>query len=171
MKIKLAGFIFILPLLIVVTVQASAAVSDDSKSSLYKEECSGCHVAYPAWLLPARSWNRIMTGLDNHFNDNASLDPETVNILNQYLQENSADKSSVRRAHKFNRSIEPDSIPIRITKLRYFKHEHDEIPSRFIRANPRVKSLSNCDACHQGAERGSFNEHQIRIPGYGRWDD
>ena len=37
--------------------------------------------------------------------------------------------------------------------------------------NPRVRSFSNCNACHRYAERGSFNEHEIRIPGYGRYED
>lgn len=32
-------------------------------------------------------------------------------------------------------------------------------------------SFSNCNACHQGAEAGVYNEHRVRIPGVGRWDD
>lgn len=171
MKVRLAILILILPLVMVTFVQAATPVSENAKSSQYKEECSSCHIAYPAWLLPARSWNRIMTNLSNHFGDNASLEPEARKIISQYLQENSADKSHSRRIKKFQRSIEPGNIPMRITELPYFKREHHEIPSRLVKANPRVKSLSNCQTCHQGAERGSFSEHQIRIPGYGRWDD
>jgi mono/diheme cytochrome c family protein len=33
---------------------------------LYKQECAACHMAYPPGLLPARSWTRIMSGLDKH---------------------------------------------------------------------------------------------------------
>jgi len=40
-----------------------------------------------------------------------------------------------------------------------------------VTGNPTVKSISQCDACHTDAERGTFNEHDINIPGYGRWDD
>ena len=61
--------------------------------------------------------------------------------------------------------------PIRITELGYFKHEHDEIPSRMIMENEGVVSLSNCDACHQRAEQGYFSEREINIPGFGAWDD
>lgn len=171
MKIRLARFIFTLSLFVVATAQAGTLFSSEAKSSLYKEECSGCHIAYSAWLLPARSWDRIMSSLSDHFGDNASLDHESKNTIGQYLQENSADKSGSYRAKKITRSVKPDSTPTRITELRYFKHEHDEIPYRLIKANPRVKSLSNCEACHQGAEQGSFDEHQTRIPGYGQWDD
>lgn len=170
MKIRLTGCVFLLSLLIVTSIQAKSLVPGDARS-LYKEECSGCHIAYPAWLLPARSWNRIMTNLNNHFGDNASLDAESRNILNQYLQKNSVDNSNKHHANRIKRSIKPGSIPTRITELRYFKREHRVIPSRLVKANPRVKSLSNCESCHQGVEQGSFNEHQIHIPGYGQWDD
>jgi hypothetical protein len=33
---------------------------------IYKQECAACHLAYPPGLLPARSWSRIMSGLDKH---------------------------------------------------------------------------------------------------------
>lgn len=152
------------------TTQA-ATVNNDVKPSLYKEECASCHMAYPAWLLPARSWQKIMMKLDNHYGDNASLDPATLKILTQYLQDNSAENSRARRANKILRSVARDSTPTRISELPYIRHKHDEIPNRYIKTNPKVKSLSNCLACHQGAEQGSFNEHQVRIPGYGQWDD
>ena len=33
------------------------------------------------------------------------------------------------------------------------------------------KSFSRCGACHRRAEQGVFNEHEVRIPGYGRFND
>ena len=62
-------------------------------------------------------------------------------------------------------------IPISITELRYFKREHDEIPRRLVGENDNVGSLSQCDACHRYAEKGYFDEDNIVIPGFGRWDD
>ena len=112
-----------------------------------------------------------MANPDNHFGDNASLDTATLKTVTAYLQDHSAEESGFRRANKMLRYINQNNIPIRISELPYIQHEHDEIPSRYIKANPKVKSLSNCTACHEGAEQGSFNEHQVRIPGYGRWDD
>lgn len=139
--------------------------------AIYKEECASCHMAYPAELLPSRSWQNILDNLQDHFGDNASLDPATLKIIDQYLQSNSADKVASRWGRKLLRSVSPDATPVRITELPYFRHEHNEIPLRYIKDNPKVKSLSNCIACHQGAEQGQFDEHSIRIPGYGRWDD
>jgi hypothetical protein len=138
---------------------------------VYKEECGSCHLAYPPGLLPARSWDKIMLELENHFGDNAELDAETHQSITRLLLSNSADKSDYRRSKKFSRSISFNDAPVRISETPYFKHEHDEIPVRFVTDNPKVSSFSQCDACHAKAERGSFNEHDVRIPGYGRWDD
>jgi len=38
---------------------------------LYRSECGDCHMPYPAGLLPAASWRRIMNGLEDHFGDHA----------------------------------------------------------------------------------------------------
>ena len=61
--------------------------------------------------------------------------------------------------------------PLRITELRGFKSEHNEIPQRFIQGNDKIGSLSQCDSCHKDAQRGYFDEDRIVIPGFGRWDD
>lgn len=150
---------------------AFSATTTTSAAAVYKDECASCHMAYPSQLLPARSWVKILDSLDKHFGDNASLDPETIKTLKTYLQANSADSADSRRARRITRSLAADETPLRITELPYFRREHREIPARYITANPKVKSLSNCVACHAGAEQGRFNEHDVKIPGYGRWDD
>jgi hypothetical protein len=65
---------------------------------------------------------------------------------------------------------ERDTLP-RITETSCFWHEHYEIPARFVQGNKDVGSFSNCQACHRSAETGVYNEHQVAIPGFGRWDD
>jgi len=141
------------------------------ENPVYKEECGSCHMAYPAGLLPARSWTKMMTGLEDHFGDDAELDPDTHQAISRLLVENSADRSDYRRSRKFSQSIGSSDAPIRISDTPYFRHEHDEIPERMVAGNSKVKSISQCDSCHTSAERGAFNEHDIYIPGYGRWDD
>lgn len=137
----------------------------------YKNECSSCHMAYPPGLLPARSWQKIMTSLESHFGDNAELEGEDLKIISDFLINNSADKSDYRRSRKIMRSINTNDSPIRISDLPYIKREHHEIPDKMIKFNPRVNSLGNCIACHVDAEKGLFNEHNVSIPGYGSWDD
>jgi hypothetical protein len=42
---------------------------------------------------------------------------------------------------------------------------------RMVKGNPDVGSFSRCETYHRGADRGNFDEHGVRIPGDGRWDD
>ena len=141
------------------------------RNPAYRAECGSCHMAYPPGLLPARSWQGIMQGLSDHFGDNAELDPQTLATLTQYLLENSADQSDYRRSRKIMRSLEQGAAPLRITEIPYIRYKHHELPQAIITSNPKVRSLSNCNACHQQAEQGSFRENDILIPGHGRWDD
>ncbi|MDH5472973.1 MAG: diheme cytochrome c [Gammaproteobacteria bacterium] len=144
-----------------------AAVSNP----LYKEECGSCHMAFPPGLLPARSWQKMMGRLDDHFGDNAEISDDNHKVISEFLLSNSADDSRYRRSKKIVSSLDNEDIPLRITETPYFKHEHREIPDRLVKGNPQVNSLSNCNACHSQAEQGLFDEHNIRIPGFGRWDD
>jgi hypothetical protein len=141
------------------------------KNMKYEKECGDCHMPYPAGLLPARSWQKIMQGLDDHFGDNAEVDAAINKEITDYLVRNSADNSNYRRSRRIMRSLQSDQVPLRITELSYFRREHREIPKRMIADNTKVNSLSNCSACHRQAKQGSFSEREINIPGYGRWDD
>jgi len=142
-----------------------------ASSPLYSEECGSCHMAYPAELLPTRSWKKMMSNLENHFGDNAELDAQTQLEISKFLISHSTDETGSRKAHKFTRSVNSADTPLRISQLAYFKHEHDEIPRTMVSKNPEVKSFSQCNSCHSRAEQGHFNEDDVKIPGFGRWDD
>ena len=148
----------------------SAGVAAAS-TKIYMEECGSCHMAYSPRLLPSASWMKIMSGLDNHFGDNAELDAETKKSITELLLTYSADRSDYRSARRYNNSMQNTDAPVRITQMPNFRRAHHEIPERMVTGNPEVKSFSRCNACHLRAEQGSFNEHDVRIPGYGRWED
>jgi hypothetical protein len=137
----------------------------------YLQECGSCHFAYPPGLLPARSWDKMMSNLAEHFGENAELPADTLQYLTAYLRQNAADNAPYRRSMGIMRSLQPEDAPLRISETRYFKGEHDELPKRLVQDNPQVKSFSRCDACHSRAGEGSYNEHEINIAGHGRWDD
>jgi Dihaem cytochrome c len=69
------------------------------------------------------------------------------------------------------RATRDQTPPLRITETDYFLGQHYEIPAKMVTENPEVKSFSRCAACHTQADQGSFNEHQVRVPGYGRFED
>ena len=141
-----------------------------ANNPVYKEECGSCHMAYSPGLLPVDSWKKVMLGLDNHFGDNAELDLKTSKEILGFLIENAADNSEYGRSQKFAGSF-ADKVVDRITQTPYFIRKHDEIPKRIFANNPKLSSFSQCSQCHQNAEKGSFDEDEVNIPGIGRWDD
>ncbi|MBL4659687.1 MAG: diheme cytochrome c [Alcanivoracaceae bacterium] len=140
-------------------------------NTYYVEECGSCHFAYPPGLLPASSWGKLMKNLGNHFDENAELNKNMLDELTQYLVKNSADKSNFKRSKRIMRSLGKSDSPLRITETLYFVRKHDEIPYRMVSNTSEVRSFSHCTACHTHAIRGYFNEHEVRIPGYGKWED
>ncbi len=136
---------------------------------LYLQECGSCHFAYQPGLLGADSWGRMMAGLEEHFGDNAELPDAPHQKIRQYLVANSADRVPAGRSAGF--AADADTAPLRITETAYFRHKHDEIPPRMVIDNPELGSWSRCEACHTRAAEGSFDEHEVRIPGVGPWDD
>ncbi len=128
----------------------------------YKNNCGSCHLTYPSDLLPAASWNKILTRLDNHFGESISLDDPTREEIRKYLAENSANRSGTETGGKILRNL-GGSIPDRITELPYIRKKHQGIsPEVFKRKS--VGSFSNCLACHKGAEQGDFDDDQAAIP-------
>ena len=116
------------------------------------EECGSCHLAYPPSMLTADNWRRMMNGLDKHFGANASLDAESAAKISAFLERNASTRGE-RNA----------SSTLRITGTRWFVREHDEVAPATWR-DPKVKSAANCSACHRGADRGQYDEHDIVIP-------
>ncbi|MEJ1374967.1 MAG: diheme cytochrome c [Candidatus Sedimenticola sp. (ex Thyasira tokunagai)] len=136
----------------------------------YREECGACHFAYQPGLLPARSWRRVMAGLEEHFGENAELPVEDVRVLEDYLVKNAADYSNHKRSVKIMRTLSSNDAPLRTTDTPYITRKHRGLSPRQVVDNPEVVSISNCDACHTQAVRGSFSERGIDIPGFGRWE-
>ncbi len=137
----------------------------------YQSECGSCHFAYQPGLLPARSWQAMMGDLANHFGDNAELDETVQQQILDYLVDNAADRSRYKRSRRIDGSLHANDIPLRISDTLYFKRKHHEIPQRLVKGNRQVGSFSNCAACHRRAGSGSYNEHEVNIPGVGLWDD
>lgn len=131
----------------------SGADAVDLDEQAWREECTACHIAYPARFLPATSWSEIMRTLANHFGADASVDAMTADKISRYL-------TSAARSPSRTQAGPPI---LRITDTRWFVHEHDEISTQQWR-NPKVKSAANCGACHQDAEAGRFSEKSLQIP-------
>ena len=119
----------------------------------YVQECGACHVAYPAGLLGAGSWQRQMANLPKHYGTDASLDAATTRQLADWLQANAGSGKRVQAAP-------PED---RITRSAWFQREHDEVSAAAWK-RPSIKSAANCAACHTKAADGSYREREIKIP-------
>lgn len=119
----------------------------------YQKECASCHIAYPAGFLPAASWQSLMGSLNKHFGTDASLPIADAREISQWLASHGGTDGGLPAQN-------------RITRSGWFlrKHRAGELPAH-VWARPSVHSPSNCAACHQGAERGRFDEDEVRIPG------
>jgi len=142
-------------------------------NATWAEECSACHYAYPPGLLPAASWEKLLTAdaLGDHFGENAELDADTLKTIHDYAIANAAETSYAKRARKIAHATAQGEAPIRITDIKYIKRIHHEIPQEMITGNDKVKSLSQCNACHTQADKGVFDDETVRIPGYEDWED
>lgn len=146
-------------------------VFNNQESRLYQEECGSCHFPFQPGFLPAASWQAMMRGLTDHFGEDAELSDETNARLLSYLTANSAGVVDREIPNKVMWSLRYVPNPQRITETAFFQHEHREIPPRLLEGEGERIAFSNCDSCHTRAMQGSYDEHEIRIPGIGQWDD
>ena len=137
---------------------ADSSVQPRTALPIYKQECAACHMAYQPGLLPAKSWVRIMGGLDKHYGSDASLDAATVQQISRWLQ---AEAGTYKRVAK----APPED---RITRSSWFVSKHRKLDPQ-VWKHASVKSAANCAACHTGAERGDFDDDGVKMPaGLGR---
>lgn len=146
----------LLAVIVVCTSWTATAQADGHRYRVsdptWKAECGSCHLAYPPALLPAASWRAVMSGLDKHFGTDASLEPATRDKITAFLEQNAATR------RKYISTSE-----LRITETAWFRHKHDEVPGT-VWKSAKVKSASNCAACHTNADAGDYSEHNVRIP-------
>jgi hypothetical protein len=118
----------------------------------YLKECGACHVAYPPRFLPSASWRAVFAGLDRHFGEDATLDPEVRAGIERWVLDRAGDE---------RHAAAPPSL--RITEQSWFRREHRKLPADAA-TRPSIRTLANCAACHAGAERWDFDEDRVTIP-------
>lgn len=125
--------------------------------TLTAEECGSCHLAYPAAMLPAASWEKMMGNLQQHFGEDASLEAQSRVNITRYLTEGAGDRGGRSYGRKLLKGVSAASAPQRITTLPKWEKEHRKItPQKWASAD--VRSKANCAACHKDAERGYFED-------------
>jgi len=131
-------------------------------NAVYREACGACHFVYQPGLLPSGSWEKILSGLEDHFGEAIELDPESEKVIAEYLRANAAERSSAKRAVKIMRSL-GSRAPLRITEIPYIQEKHHEVSPGVLKRKS-IGSLSNCSACHTTAEKGVYDDDNVVIP-------
>ncbi|MBC8258691.1 MAG: cytochrome b/b6 domain-containing protein [SAR324 cluster bacterium] len=143
--------------------QEALAEQQSPEHQLYMSECGSCHFGFHPSLLPHRSWEKMMSDLENHFGEDAWLDAETTQAILDYLGKNDAEHFQSEASFNLMENVADNELPLRITKIPYWLMKHEEI-SEQIYKRKSVRSPLNCGACHGYAEYGSFEDGHIRIP-------
>lgn len=127
----------------------------------FYKECISCHTLFPPFLLPQKSWISMMDNLENHFGDDASLDPQTTLSIKEFLVQNSAESSTKESAFRIISSLKSDQDYIAITETPFWKNRHRKI-DKSVYTQADIGKPSNCKACHDNIENGLLNNADIR---------
>jgi hypothetical protein len=129
----------------------------------YQKECGSCHMAYPPEFLPARSWNRVLGSLQDHFGDSAQLDAATQQRIHDYLVANAADKAQNEHSFAIMHSLNASEAPLRITATPYIAGIHAAVLDPVWGGNPRPKTLTECSVCHLRAQVGDYTMRKFTV--------
>ncbi len=150
----------------IVTRSIFTPIDFEQEHKTYYTDCGDCHKTYPPFMLPKRSWERIMDNLDNHFGEEiteANISKQArVSILN-FLTNNCAEQSSNKIAFKLINSLDKNEAPKSITKTYYWRKAHENIDPAVFKSK-EVEDRAHCWACHEGFENGIFDNNKISIP-------
>jgi len=130
--------------LMVATSSAQAETFPVISDPIVLKECGDCHMAFAPETMTRVVWRKIMGDLSNHFGEDASLDAITVQHILAYHEANASDVSDTRAAMKWT----ADAPFSRLTEGARFIEKHADCGAD-VWTDPKVKSKSNCQACHK----------------------
>ena len=117
----------------------------------YNETCGSCHFPYQPGLLPAVSWENVMSDTKNHFGKDLKVSSVELRTMTRYLLDNSAGRVNDDISYNILQSLKYDSVVIQITKTPYFVNTHSQLDDK-----EKMKNIGQCDSCHQGAAQGKY---------------
>jgi cytochrome b len=127
--------------------------------TVWKRECSDCHLPYHPSLLPARSWSKMFAEQRSHFGEDLGLSGQTLRHLQAYAARNAAEALASPLAWKMATSIAATAAPLRISDTPYWVRCHARLDA------PTWKRVhrSDCGKCHRDAQAGRFAPGAIAI--------
>lgn len=133
-------------------------------NTLWREECGECHFAFHPTLLPERSWRRIFAEQHEHFGEDLDLDDDTLMELLAFHIKYSSESGLIEPARKILYYTPTNEIPTQVTETHYWKIKHKDIDPKYWK-HEKVRTKANCSACHLDADRGTYEDSDMRLPG------
>ena len=121
------------------------------KFQQYNEICGSCHFSYQPGLLPGVSWQKIMSGTENHFGKSLKLSPVERRTMTRYLLDNSAGHVNDEVSNNILQTLKYNPLIIRITNTPYFVSTH-----KSLNYADNKQNIGQCDNCHQNATQGEY---------------
>ncbi len=91
-----------------------------------------------------------------HFGENATLLPKALSPIQAYLDSYAADSQDENP--RIMRDVGVNVTPLRIVEMPFWIHIHGKQIEQHAFDSPKVKSASNCVACHRDAAMGQFGD-------------
>ena len=114
------------------------------------QQCGDCHMVFPSRMLPARSWAAILSGMGDHFGEDAAIPQQDLDEIRDFLISHAADSpDATARERHYLSALLPDSTPLRITATPWWNQMHADFNFGAVK-HSEVKSAANCLACHHG---------------------
>ena len=135
---------------------AFAARYEPVTDPLVVEECGSCHLVYQPQMLPVRSWLYLMSTLEDHFGDDASMEPSVLEHVADYYARHAADVGQKPPEDLLMTGLPNHWMPTRITDLPAWKAAHSFGSAQVLWQFGNVKSSAQCDACHRYAPMGVY---------------
>jgi len=144
------------------TLQKYTNIDYEEMHPVFYNECGDCHKVYPPYMLPKRSWQKIMLSLDNHRGEkitDANITKSQQASILEFLTQNAAETSQREAAVKVMHSL-GERRPKNITKTPYWRETHKDIP-KSVYKQKKIKDKSNCIACHKDFDQGNMDDMNI----------
>ncbi len=144
------------------TLQKYTNIDYEAQHPVFYNECGDCHKVYPPYMLPKRSWEKIMGSLDNHRGEKiteANITKSQQASILEFLTQNAAETSKREAAVKVMDSL-GERRPKNITKTPYWRETHKDIP-KSVYKQKKIKDKSNCIACHKDFDQGNMDDMNI----------
>ena len=149
------------PVILLLARMPPLGVPNIPMDSLYARECGDCHYAYSPSLLPESSWRGLMATLEDHFGEDATLEPSDRVKIEKWLVVFAAEHWDTRAANRF-RAVSKQA-PWEITATPYWQRKHRNI-AKAVFAQNNVLNKGNCIAWHLDADTGRFDVQSVSIP-------